>query len=408
MKRGQYEFMIIGGGIFDKNGFKQGKWMELHENFDNNLLVTYYGDYEFGKKIGRWDTLLLQVDESIDNSDCYSESSSQNDNSVDVSMKQTFIILSNSFQQNNLQNQNQIEEVDDQKEGIDFILYCQKEFNIIGGGQFDKDQKKHGFWIENYFDKSLNGTIVKGNYNQGIRVGDWMSFSYNNQNKKIGGGYFDQNGIKQGQWLELRSYFKNNCLIDFGDYKDGIKIGRWDIVQQIDNTPQYSIIGGGFYDLNGQKYGEWIDIQKPSFSYYLITIFKGEYKNGKKFDNWDIKQSSKQCEIFKPICGGQFDIDGQKQGWWLEYCNNQKFKQIIFIGQYRNGLKIGKWEQMNIDEDSSNFQIRYAGLFDENGLKNGVWYLNSKSYQSNTYKVQYKKGFRISACKKNLQSISLF
>ncbi|CAD8165551.1 unnamed protein product [Paramecium pentaurelia] len=371
--RGEYEVMVIGGGIFDQNGFKQGKWMELHENFKNDLLVTYYGDYEFGKKIGRWDTLLFQVDESINNSHC------------------------NSFQSNNQENQNQTEEVDDYKEGIGFIQYCQQEFQIIGGGQFDKDQTKHGFWIENYFDNSLNGIIIKGKYNQGKKVGDWKSFSRDNQKRKIGSGYFDQNGIKQGQWLESRSYFKNESLIDFGDYKDGIKIGRWDIVQQIDNTPQYSIIGGGFYDLNGQKYGEWIDIQKPR-----------EYKNGKKFGKWDVKQTQKYCDKFKPICGGQFDIDGQKQGWWLEYCKRYKIKYMLFIGEYRNGLKIGKWEYMNIDKDSFNFTIKYGGLFDENGLKHGVWNLISRDYQSNTYKVKYQKGFRISVCNKNLQSITLF
>ncbi|CAD8095120.1 unnamed protein product [Paramecium sonneborni] len=480
-EEGKDDFINIGGGFFDNNGIKQGKWVELHENFNDDMKVAYHGDYLYGKKIGKWDTLKLKVDQSINYSHNYSGSSSQNymtpddyltpDDSMDSASFQGINSMRKKPEQNYQQytqtgqkaeeehDLHQEEEYDfhqqekldihqeeehdvQQKEELDAhqeeklvhykqeigvhyedgqIIYNSKQFQIIGGGQFDKDGIKHGFWIENYLSKSsyFDQIESKGNYNQGKKVGKWIIGCFRNLEIKIGGGNYDENGIKQGQWLDLHNQLNNyssdykDYFIDFGEYRDGLKIGRWDILEYSKRISHYQIIGGGSFDQNSIKYGEWVEIYKNGgFSSDMITIKKGEYKNGKKFGKWEIKSSSNQYQKFRPILGGLYDINGQKQGLWLEeQCGSfyeLSSKNLILFGEYKNGLKIGQWDYMQIDEDGSNYIIMDGGLFDQNGLKHGLWHLNSKNYfNSNMYNVKYKNGFRIDAWKNNLQLITL-
>ncbi|CAD8112413.1 unnamed protein product [Paramecium sonneborni] len=426
-EEGQDDFAIIGGGCFDKNGFKQGKWMELHENFNDDMKISYQGDYLLGKKIGRWDTLQLQDDQYIQNSHNYSRSSSQNymtpdDSSIDSSSFQGFNPIQNKFQQNFQKDQKMQEDCNVHQEDDGQIIFNSKQFQIIGGGQFDMNEKKDGFWIENnlvnssYFDQIQS----KGNYNQGKKVGNWIIGCFRYIEKKMGGGQYDENGIKQGIWLELQSYQDNyyfdqqDCLINFGEYKDGLKIGRWDTLQlQPQKKLYYQIIGGGFFNQNSIKYGEWVEIVKNCGFSDMITIYKGEYKNGKKFGKWEIKQSSNQDYYkFRPIFGGLYDMDGRKQNLWLEeQCGSSyklSSKNLIFFGNYRNGQKIGQWDYMDIGEDGSTQIFTDGGLYDENGMKHGMWYLNSKNqFTSKFYSVEYKNGFRINAWKQDLQMINL-
>lgn len=71
---------------------------------------------------------------------------------------------------------------------------------------------------------------------------------------------------------------------------------------------------------NSKKW--WIVTFKLWFSSSdIITIYKGEYKNGKKFGKWEIKaNSNKPYQKFRPTYelylilsfGGLYDMDGRK------------------------------------------------------------------------------------------------
>ncbi|CAD8112981.1 unnamed protein product [Paramecium primaurelia] len=61
-KSGSWEFInkskIIGGGLYDENGFKHGKWTELDDDFNLSLVdpckITYSGEYKRGQKQGKF------------------------------------------------------------------------------------------------------------------------------------------------------------------------------------------------------------------------------------------------------------------------------------------------------------------------------------------------------------------
>ncbi|CAD8106633.1 unnamed protein product [Paramecium sonneborni] len=44
----------IGGGIFDRQGFNVGHWVELSDRFQDKSQFIYHGEYIKGKRFGRW------------------------------------------------------------------------------------------------------------------------------------------------------------------------------------------------------------------------------------------------------------------------------------------------------------------------------------------------------------------
>ncbi|CAD8129056.1 unnamed protein product [Paramecium sonneborni] len=112
----------IGGGNYNKNGQKQGKWIELDEGFYKRKQVAYKGEYNMnGMKVGNWD-----------------------------------IMYKNDFW---------------------------KGYQQIGGGSYDLEgnQKKIGKWTEldEGFDSQKQFTY-NGEYNKnGMKVGKWDIISIN-------------------------------------------------------------------------------------------------------------------------------------------------------------------------------------------------------------------------------------
>ncbi|CAD8215574.1 unnamed protein product [Paramecium octaurelia] len=177
-----------------------------------------------------------------------------------------------------------------------------------------------------------------------------------------GGGSYDDGGfgIKIGEWIDLDEDFRRNpIVIHQGQYKNGKKFGKWDMkwnwtMQQIsfmDYLPYAH--GGGSYQEDGIKIGQWIDFAE-GFSFEQQLIFKGEYKNGRKFGNWDIQY--RIClsypdlqNPFSKIGGGSYDEEGKgyKIGQWVDLDDSfNNSKQIIYSGQYDNGKKVGIWVKM--------------------------------------------------------------
>ncbi|CAD8130346.1 unnamed protein product [Paramecium sonneborni] len=56
--------LFSGGGYYNKNGEKQGKWIQLDEGFYYGKQVTNQGEYNMnGMKVGRWDIIYYNGDD---------------------------------------------------------------------------------------------------------------------------------------------------------------------------------------------------------------------------------------------------------------------------------------------------------------------------------------------------------
>ncbi|CAD8112979.1 unnamed protein product [Paramecium primaurelia] len=181
--------------------------------------------------------------------------------------------------------------------------------------------------------------------------------------KLYAGGASNINGAKVGKWIELFEHFLEKSQIFYiGNYQDGIKTGKW--ISQFQDTS----IGGGFYKENGQKDGRWTEIENYFREYiqifiscYLIT-YGGVYDNGTKVGIWSLNCNHNH------IGGGQYDINGLKTGKWRELYEYLLENHEIFIeGEYQNGIR-GGFFKIILNND-----IIGGGEYNQNGLKIGYW-----------------------------------
>ncbi|CAD8105187.1 unnamed protein product [Paramecium sonneborni] len=164
--------------------------------------------------------------------------------------------------------------------------YIWKGLNLTMGGYYDNQGQKKGMWMElfeNYWEKSQ--ITFQGIYKNGQRFDKW---DYKYLNETVGGGVYDEFGIKNGCWIELYEKFNSDCQVKFeGKYYNGQKVQKWDIILN------GNIIGGGKYDENETKQGAWIDLF-DNFSNRSEVTEIGEYQNGYRFGKWQIVYSSQQ------------------------------------------------------------------------------------------------------------------
>ncbi|CAD8103720.1 unnamed protein product [Paramecium sonneborni] len=111
--------------------------------------------------------------------------------------------------------------------------------------------------------------------------------------KKIGGGCYDDqgDGIKIRKWIDLDDEFdKLKSIIYSGEYKNGKKVGIWEILYFDDYKKNPQLFGGGSYDENGNgfKIGKWIDWIEFGKNYEGFITYHGNYKNGKKVGTWNV------------------------------------------------------------------------------------------------------------------------
>ncbi|CAD8203067.1 unnamed protein product [Paramecium pentaurelia] len=285
--------------------------------------------------------------------------------------------------------------------------------SILGGGSYDADGLKNGKWTEVQY--ILSGCILikeTGEYQNGIKIGQWVVNwveILTKNNKIIGGGNYDNNGIKQGLWQDLiEDFSEQNQLIYKGTYQDGVRIGEWIILSTKDipnftSANQYSIKvrGGGKYDQKGLKDGLW---NEPCQSYrQKCEIFQnGEYKKGKKFGQWNITFKKKlflrdnKESKFEEIGGGIYNDSGEKIGLWKELSDNfSEDSQIVLEGNYINCKKTGKWISKYRYSESNNFEIIGCENYDQNGLKSGLSKEVSENFSDSCQVieiVQYQNG----------------
>ncbi|CAD8068131.1 unnamed protein product [Paramecium sonneborni] len=154
----------IGGGQYNCFGQKEGKWIDIYENFFNYAKVTCVGNYDKnGMKIGKWD--ILQ-----------NSGGGQNDQEGNQKKIGKWVELDEKFryykQVINCGEYN----LNGMKIGLWDIMYCkdkQKLYRQIGGGCYGSgdNSKKIGKWVEFSFWKQ---PTYNGEYNfQGMKIGRW-------------------------------------------------------------------------------------------------------------------------------------------------------------------------------------------------------------------------------------------
>ncbi|CAD8068162.1 unnamed protein product [Paramecium sonneborni] len=379
VKNGQWKYIyknkIIGGGKYNENQQKDGKWIDLSESFMDQSQVTYIGDYSNGKKVGRWD-----INWNWDEQNLQIGGGSYKDEQHSSTKIGMWIELVDNFRWDS-QVIYKGEYKNGQKIGRWDIMYKRNDnFELIGGGQFDDKNGisiKIGRWIElsNFF-SDYSQVTYEGFYKEGHKVGRWDNFlKFGGKNELIGGGQYvddaEQNNIKIGMWIELWDEFKKDSQIIYkGEYKNGQKIGRWDILYR--RNDRFRQIGGGQYDECLQeglkKIGKWIELSEGFYDYSQV-IQTGEYINGFKFGRWDVLYRQKMSDQFEQIGGGLYENDKEigaiKVGKWIELSDEFKWdSQFIYTGEYKNANKVGIWDEMvrdrnNIEAGFQKMQIKY-------------------------------------------------
>ncbi|CAD8197727.1 unnamed protein product [Paramecium octaurelia] len=367
MQVNQNELIInsIGGGFYSISGsIKIGKWIEVSEGFWEKSQITYVGEYQNGKKVGRWD----------------------------IFYKQNYGNYTN---------------------------------ELVGGGSYYDDDNQEGVsikigkWIElsdGFQEKSY--VFLVGQYKQGEKVGIWDIFhQQNNKNELIGGGLYgdienqEGIGIKIGKWVELSDgFWEKQQIIYEGQYKNGNKIAQVEgnmmihfhlsvgnglnqmrdflglhkslvmenikiIIKLADGIQWLGVnrfinSGGGSYQYDENlecetlKIGRWNELSEVYGLYSYVTN-NGEYKDGKKIGRWDILWREDEKKPFQQIGGGTYDQvtklgSSVKNGKWIELRDGfRKYSQVTFIGEYRYGKKVGIWEEIELRCNKNIKSINY-------------------------------------------------
>ncbi|CAD8126699.1 unnamed protein product [Paramecium sonneborni] len=330
------------GGIYSEDGKKIGSWIELKNNYMESAQVYEIGDYFDNQRIGNW-------------------------------------------------------------------KYLFKDYEI-GGGHYNEQSLKNGNWTELSQDFHVYKQIIyNGKYRDGKKIDMWTEYLREDgfiQFEEIGGGYYDNIGkeLKIGNWIELIDFQKNKKITFNGEYKDGYKIGRWNILNSEYSNNEIKIIGGGYYDeqKKGLKFGKWIELDDNSTCDIKITSL-GEYKNGQKVGIWDFYRNSNIKQEL--LGGGLYEIEKEKgcvkNGKWIELSDNfENFRQIIYCGVYNYGKKIGRWDVFWRESDKNDFEKIGGGSYNqiEFGMKEGKWKELSEIFSNSSqiiYDGQYKSNKKI-------------
>ncbi|CAD8068104.1 unnamed protein product [Paramecium primaurelia] len=406
-----YNDKEIGEGSYNEFGVKNGKWIQLNDTFwKYQSQVTLHGEYKNGTKVGQWDIYYQEVGNSIQiGGGVY-------DQQGDGLRNGQWIQLSENFHKWNQITYNGRYQCD-KKVGKWDIYYGLEQMyiniinkillNIRGGGQYDEQgcELKIGKWIELSENFRLNSqAIYEGEYCNGNKVGKWNIYFRFKGNKLIGGGSYDNEGLhKIGRWIELSDCYEQDRQVTYhGEYRNGKKVGRWDIY--FDKINKQYLIGGGSYDEDGlYKIGMWVEWSEHDGH----IIYNGEYRNGKKVGRWDIYFFNINKNYL--IGGGLYDEEGlYKIGRWIEVSNGFEVdRQVTYNGEYRNGKKVGRWDIYF--KFVENKQIG-GGLYDEEGeIKVGRWIELSDNFHQGEqliyegfYKRSKKEGTWV---QKNIQQI---
>ncbi|CAD8145198.1 unnamed protein product [Paramecium octaurelia] len=359
----QQEFLPIGGGLY-KNSVKIDKWVELHKSFERDQFIIFSGFYENGIRIGFWKILVLENQvQQIGGGYFDHQNGLKNGMWTELHVnydKECQVITTGEYK-------------DGIKQGYWKIKQKTKFYNkfyVIGGGNFNNQGQKQGKWIDLHqeFD-SLCQVTYQGDYVNGIKFGLWEAY---NKNQIIAQGVYGQVGEKIGKWTELiDNYYELNQVFQIGIYEKGKKSKQWKIVMQENYSKNIINIGGGTYDIDGEKIGFWVE---PHLNFYedCQIIMTGDYYLGQRIGNWEIYLRRYKQEQYKSIGEQNYNQSGVKIGRWDELEGYYDLNhQLINSGIYENGKKHGRWD-IKYRKCQEEFAIIGGGCFEYNE-KIGMW-----------------------------------
>lgn len=221
---------------------------------------------------------------------------------------------------------------------------------------FDKG-KRTGEW--NYYYQN-GASYRKGNYLNDQREGTWQTW-YEDGVLLMNGQY--QQGKEEGVWY---NYWENGALKNKAEFKHGLMNGPW-----VSYTPESILSNAGKYS-KGYKVGAW-------YTYYNNGRLK-EKVNYKVFTQTNVtndmaimglketvsdyhgKFESYSQKDFQLKCEGNYR-KGMKHGKWIDYYPGGVVPTIV--SEYRYGKLDGVFEQRD-PRGRLVYQIHY-----KNGLKHG-------------------------------------
>ncbi len=317
----------------DNRNFKQGKWKEYYPCpepcLGENLQIHFEGEYLDDKKHGYWreydrkgiglNTVKYKNGEVEKNVEELTKLEFKTDYYDNAAIKkiQTF--------------KNGIPEGISREyspEGKIINSEIFKEGNKLGEGIVDEGGIKQGKWKE-FFSDSSQTLRAEGEYNEGLRIGEWK-FYYKNQQKEQFGKY-GKNEKAEGKWLW---FYENGNILRDENFENGEEEG---IIAEYNDTGK--IITQGEFE-NGEKEGFWFYETGDSRE-------EGNYKAGKKDGQW--KEYYLANGTFDKKSGlsfiGNF-VDGFPDGKHIWYHPNGKKK---LEGKYVTGVPEGDWHRFSED-----------------------------------------------------------
>lgn len=157
---------------------------------------------------------------------------------------------------------------------------------------------------------------------------------------------YDIDGNKQGYW----EHFYDNGKRDYNaNFKNGQYHGYCEFYH-----PNGKLQSKGSY-INGKFNGVWNDFDNKGRLWNKVT-----YKNGKRIKELPITESKKKLftpknldsrykewneeqSIIDGVRINQYDLDGNKQGYWETPYDKFPGKKLIQKGNYVNDKKEGEW-----------------------------------------------------------------
>ena len=230
--------------------------------------------------------------------------------------------------------------------------------------QYDPEGRKQGMWMTYFRDGRLNS---KGTYKDNEKDGLWEEY-WGSSGKLMVKGYYI-NGKEDGLWED---YWTNGNLENKGQYINGKMEGMWESYWSNGNPHSK-----GKY-INDNKHGIW------EFYFDDGSLEKKILYNNDRIKNLSINESKKlfiprklsgegsrweQWNKEQPIKDGvqinQYDSEGNKQGYWEFYNDNDG--SVRSKGLYKNGLRYGEWEEY---WTNGNLRLKCNMV---NNKREGVW-----------------------------------
>ncbi|CAK68069.1 unnamed protein product (macronuclear) [Paramecium tetraurelia] len=284
-----------------------------------------------------------------------------------------------------------------------------------GGGSYE-DGLKSGEWIEIHDNFQDNfKIIIEGEYDMGKKAGTWTSKirqpSSQQQSIIIGGGNYND-GLKTGEWTELdQNYEKqwnftkgknqlNHLLRNISRREKSLNLGYKN--KQYQNVSNLLIqVGEAHIYIQVKKMenglSQMIILESIiSYSQIVESLLSHQQRRVLKWEeSWKlrnlIKRGNQEIQLndredvflmsYKFRGGGEYDDQGSQTKKWIElYQNfwkqsvliNNRDCRVIFQGKYQDGKKEGKWESLFQSDSNHDYALFGGGLYNR-GLKHGPW-----------------------------------